>query len=108
ILSYQLPSADAKPIVLRHDFEFPADPADLHKVMLSVRPDDSWHRMSITLDVAGRHWVSDLESHSGYMAQNRPISLLFQPPTFEDQTFKNKIWIKLHDAGVAPEANRGN
>ena len=107
ILSYQFPSAAAKEIVLCHDFEFPADPADLHKVMLSVRPDDSWHRLDATLDVAGIRFAS---RRTSYLAQHRPQSIIFQPPTHDDSTFQPKTWVPLDGTTFNPEnaANAGN
>ncbi len=95
ILAYKARSS-SNPILLRHDFEFPCALEDLHKVILALRPDDSWHRVNVWMDVGGMRFVSTRRS---YLAQNRPASFIFQPPTFEDATFKNKIWVPLRVEG---------
>ncbi len=104
ILSYHFPTAGAQPVKLRYDFTFPMAPSELHKIMLSLRTDDSWHRLDLALDVGGKRWVSEEPS---YLGQNRAGSIFFQPPTFEDNTFKQKLWVKLKDVGAAPAANAG-
>jgi multiple sugar transport system permease protein len=60
--------------------------------MLSIRPDDSWHRIDATLDVGGSRWTSQKTT---YLAQHRPISLIFQPPTFDDTTLQPRMWIPM-------------
>jgi multiple sugar transport system permease protein len=81
------------PIVLRADFDFPvADPRELHKLILSLRPDDSWHRLDATLEVGGIRWVS---TRPTYLAQHRPVSVIFQPPSFDDTTLQAKTWVPL-------------
>src|SRR5204862_8124913 len=91
-------------IVLRFDFDFPADPADLHKLIFSLTPDNSWHALDATLDVGGNRWVT---GRTNYLAQNRPGSILFQPPTFEDDTFKARTWtpLKLVQSGATKFEN---
>jgi multiple sugar transport system permease protein len=91
-LRYHFKSPDDSPIVLRYDFDFPVDPDQLHKLVLSMKGDDSWHRIDAALDVGTKHWDSDLTS---YIAQNRAGSIMFQPPGFDDQTYQPKIWIPL-------------
>src|SRR5205807_710407 len=65
--------------------------------MLAMRPDDSWNRLDITLDIAGVRWVS---TRTTWLAQTRPMSAIFQPPTFDDQTLQAKVWAPL--ARAAP------
>src|SRR4051794_37211942 len=95
-LSYHFPSPDAAPVVLRCDFDFPADPSLLHKLIFAIKPDDSWHRVSAALDLGGTHWVSD---RTTWLAQARPFSIIFQPPTFDDETFQPRTWIPLRASG---------
>lgn len=104
ILSYHFDSSSSPPVRLRYNFTFPMDPSELHKIILSLRADNSWHRLDLALDVGGKHWVS---AEPSYLGQNRAASIFFQPPTFEDKTFKSKVWITLNDAGPAPAANAG-
>ncbi len=100
-LSYHFDSSSSGPIVLRHDFHFPPGvaPTDLHKLILTVLSDNSWHRIDATLDVAGRRWKSD---ECNYLAQYRPMSLLFQPPTFDDELMRAKVWTTIKDVGPTP------
>ena len=74
----------SEPIVLRYDFRLPpgVTPENLHKLNLTVLSDNSWHRVDCTLDCDGQRWQSD---ECDYLAQYRPMSLLFQPPTFDDE-----------------------
>ena len=104
IVTYKLQN---KPILFRYDFDFPADPRDLHKLMLSLRPDDSWHRIDVWLDIGGVRWTSDT-SRPSYLAQNRAASFIYQPPTYEDDTFKNKIWVPLKIGQGVPNGRQAS
>ena len=59
------------PLVLRTDFAGDFDPKQLHKLMLAMRPDDSWHRLDITMDLNGQRWMS---TRTTWLAQSRPMS----------------------------------
>jgi ABC-type glycerol-3-phosphate transport system permease component len=103
-LEYHFVTPDSPPIVLRYEFDFPADPAALQRLSLSLRADDSWHRLDATLDLAGQRWVS---TRTTYLAQHRAMSAMFQPPTFNDDTFQPKIWVPLRREGLeTPNSNR--
>lgn len=92
-------SADASPLVLRCAFPVPAGvrPEDLHKLVLNLRADDSWHRLHAELDLGGMRWRSERTS---WLAQHRPLSLVFQPPTFDDRTMRARTWVPLAAAGA--------
>lgn len=91
-VKYRLDETNPQPIVLRCELDFPADERLWHRLMLSIRPDDSWHRIDATLDVGGSRWTSQKTT---YLAQHRPISLIFQPPTFDDTTLQPRLWIPM-------------
>jgi len=97
-LAYDFKSSSSEPVVLRYEFDFPADPENLHKLMLTMKGDDSWHRVDATLDLAGVRWATD---YTTYVAQHRPASIIFQPPTFDDTTNKARTWIPLKRAGTS-------
>jgi multiple sugar transport system permease protein len=99
ILRYQFESSSSKPIVLRCDFDYPADPATFHKLIFSIKPDDSWHKVDATLDLGGVHWVSN---NTKYLGTTRNQSLLFQPPSFDDTTDRKRIWVGMTRSGAAP------
>lgn len=91
-VEYRFASPQDPPIVLRYEFDFPADPQDLHKLILAIKSDDSWHRIDATLDLGGQRWASQSTT---YLAQHRASSILLQPPTFDDTTFQPKVWVPL-------------
>jgi multiple sugar transport system permease protein len=97
-LRYHFDNSGSDPVVLRYDFDFPVEPSQLHKLMFSFKADNSWHAIEATLDVGGKRWKSQRPS---YVAQTRPGSIPFQPPTFEDETYKPKLWIPLQEAKEA-------
>ncbi len=102
ILQYDFTAGDT-PLVLTADFNLPVAESKLHKLILSYRGDDSWHALAATMQTGPRRWSSD---RTTYIAQHRAGSVLFQPPTFEDDTFKPKIWVPLSlvaGANSAPE-----
>jgi multiple sugar transport system permease protein len=99
-LDYAFRSGSDQPVVLVHDFMLPpgVDPASIHKVTLSLRADDSWHRMTATLDVGHGHWESTKPT---YLAQNRAMSISFQPPSFDDTTIRARTWVPLRAGGAS-------
>jgi ABC-type glycerol-3-phosphate transport system permease component len=96
VLRYRFDTPGAAPIVLRCDFPFPTAPANFHKLILALKPDDSWHKVDATLDLAGVHWVSQ---KTKYLGTTRRQTILFQPPTFDDTTDRKKIWVPLKREG---------
>jgi ABC-type glycerol-3-phosphate transport system permease component len=92
LLNYHFDSASDQPIVLRYDFDFPADPKEFHKLILAFKPDDSWHKVAMTLDLAGEHWTA---ARDGYLGTTRAASFFWQPPTFDDTTDRKRTWISL-------------
>jgi ABC-type glycerol-3-phosphate transport system permease component len=102
-LQYHFNSADDPPIVLRADFTFPVDPDQLHKLIVGMTGDNSWHHIDATLDIGNRRWVSDLTT---YIAQYRAGSIIFQPPGFDDTTYQPHDWVPLDPTTkAAPAAN---
>jgi len=97
-VAYRFGSGRDKPVVLAHPFTLPpgVEPRDVHKVFLTLRPDDSWHGLTATLDVGGTHWTS---TRTTYLAQNSVQSVSFQPPSFDDTTLRARTWVLLHAEG---------
>jgi multiple sugar transport system permease protein len=97
-VDYRFGSGGDAPVVLVDDFELPegVEPADLHKLVLAIRPDDSWHEIDATLDLGGTHWKSTRTTH---LVQNRAQSISFQPPTFDDTTIRARTWVPLRADG---------
>ncbi len=105
ILKYHFNSSSDAPIVLSTSFPFPADLKQLHKVMVAMNNDDSWHRIDAVFTVGTSTWVSGLTT---YIAQYRAGSIIFQPPTFDDTTYQPKTFVPLNYAGVPYPALTGN
>ncbi len=99
IVRYHFESGADQPIVLRCEFDYPGEPDKLHKLMLALRPDDSWHQVNATLDLGGVHWVS---KKTKYLGTNRKLSILFQPPSFDDTTDRRRIWVPMKNAIASP------
>ena len=99
-LDYTFRSSADAPVVLVDDFMLPegVDPTAIHKLTLSLRADDSWHRVTATLDVGHTHWESTKPT---YLAQNRAMSIAFQPPSFDDTTIRARTWIPLRAEGAS-------
>jgi ABC-type glycerol-3-phosphate transport system permease component len=107
-LHYHFDSPTAAPVVLTYAFPLPRkadgqplDPADLHKLSVTLRADNSWHRIDATLDWGDSRWGS---RRTTYLAQFRPMSVIFQPPTFDDTTDRAKVWVPLERTGPRPDA----
>jgi multiple sugar transport system permease protein len=99
-LDYHFASGGDAPIVLVHDFELPAgiNPGDLHKLVLALRADDSWHGIDATLDLGSVRWRS---TRTTYLVQNRGQSISFQPPSFDDTTVRARTWVPLRADGAS-------
>jgi multiple sugar transport system permease protein len=99
-LAYNFTSPSAPPIVLRKDFQFPSSVADWHKLIFSYKGDSTFHRIDAAVDVAGQRWVG---TKSTYLYQSRPASILLQPPTFEDDSYKVHNWVPLRLESSMPQ-----
>jgi ABC-type glycerol-3-phosphate transport system permease component len=104
-VDYRFESSDAPPLVLVHDLALPdgVAPSDIHKLVVSMRADDSWHGVDATLDAGGVHWAS---TRTTYLAQNRPQSISFQPPGFDDTTMRAHTWVPLRADGSSAGPGR--
>jgi multiple sugar transport system permease protein len=100
-LSYSFADPNRSAITFRADFEIPGGMAMLHKMILTLRPDDSWHRLDATLDIGGARYVSQRPT---YLAQHRATGVIFQPPGFDDQTLQARTWVPLKQVPGASAA----
>lgn len=81
---------------VRGDFELPIDAAGLHRVQLDVRPDDTWHDLTLEVEHSGRKFIS-----------RRPVSLAnfewatmtWQKASEDDDSTKLRLWTILDDVG---------
>jgi ABC-type glycerol-3-phosphate transport system permease component len=98
ILRYHFDGSSDAPIVLSCKFDCPGTPQSFHKLIFSLKPDDSWHRVDATLDLGGTHWVSQ---KSKYLGTTRNQSILFQPPSFDDTTDRKRVWVPMKAEGTS-------
>jgi multiple sugar transport system permease protein len=92
-LSYHFNSASDPPVILRRDFDAHVTADQLHKLVVSIVGDDSWHHIDATVDLGDTHWQS---ASTTYIAQYRASSIIFQPPGFDDTTYRVRDWITLN------------
>jgi len=104
-LHYHFSSQDDAAVVLRCDFNSPTNAERLQRIMISIKGDDSWHRIDATLELGGRRWVSTL---SYYIAQFRAAGILLQPPTFQDTIGQPRTWLPLAEEGSTLPSTSGS
>ena len=92
VIQYHFNSASDAPVVLRAEFPFPIAFDDLHRIILALQGDDSWHRIDAELTLNGQRWTSDM---SYYVAQFRGASIFFQPPGRLESLYAPRTWIPL-------------
>jgi ABC-type glycerol-3-phosphate transport system permease component len=99
-LQYHFASSSDAPVVLRADFDAHVTPENLQSMVVSIKGDDSWQKIDATLDLGNQRWKSGL---TYYVAQYRPASIIFQPPSFDDTSGRPRVWIPLSPDGHAVE-----
>jgi ABC-type glycerol-3-phosphate transport system permease component len=99
-LEYRFSSPQAEPIVLECPIRVDRPRTDWHNVNFSFKPDNSWHRIDATLVVEHETWTS---TRTSWIAQTRPMTAMFQFPSFEDDTLKERTWVpmKLQGQGAS-------
>lgn len=104
LVRYKFDAGSSEPVVIEYTFNIPpgVSLSTLHKLLLATRADNSWHRIEATLDMAGQHFVS---KRTMYLAQHRPMSLIFQPPTFDDETARQKTWVPIRAEGQSTDTS---
>jgi multiple sugar transport system permease protein len=104
-LRYHFASPNNAPVVLRCDFNSPISPEQLERIIISIKGDDSWHRIDATLELGGKRWVS---TRSYYIAQFRVAAILLQPPTFQDTIGQPKTWLPIAEEGSNQSSSYGS
>lgn len=97
-LQYHFENGSSKPVVVSMSFNMPIAIEKLHKFNLAWVTDNSWHRVSATLEAEGATWRSTKRMP---LAQHKPGSLMLQPPTYEDDNFAPKLWLPLRKSDTA-------
>ena len=102
-LHYHFNSSSDAPVVLRADFDAKMTADQLHKIVVSIVADDSWQKIDATVDLGNTHWKSN---QTYWVAQYRPANIIFQPPGFDDTTYRPRLWIPLEttESGITGDS----
>lgn len=70
-------------------------PADLQRVQLYLKPDDTWHELDLGLEMNGRRYVAQRRVP---MANYNWTMITWQFPSVDDTSTKIKTWVLLNEA----------
>lgn len=99
LLSYDLTQGDQVRLTSSFNLGFP--PERLHRLQLSVRPDDTWHALHCYVEMGGRRYRAE---RSATLGDSQWTTLSWQPPGPDDLTNKQKVWTVLRDEGPSAAA----
>ncbi len=77
------------------------DPADLQRVQLYLKPDDTWHELDLSLEMNGRRYLAQRRVP---MANYNWTMITWQFPSSDDTSTKIKTWVLLNEAKDATGA----
>lgn len=96
LLSYDFRQSEAREARLSAVFPLGFPVAQVKKLVLSLRPDQSWNALDCALEADGRRWTS-AEPYNA--ASDDWQELVWQFPSDDDRSMKVKSWIVLDPAG---------
>jgi ABC-type glycerol-3-phosphate transport system permease component len=76
------------------EFDLPIDVAELRRVQIDLKPDDTWHDYSLVLEHSGRRFVS---RRSGSFGNFDWFTASWQPASDDDHSTRLRTWIVLDD-----------
>jgi ABC-type glycerol-3-phosphate transport system permease component len=71
-------------------------PENLKKIVVSNHVDRSWHRLQLTVELAGRKWEA---AQPAFLGTDRWQDTTWQFRSEDDNSIKMKNWLRLDDAG---------
>jgi multiple sugar transport system permease protein len=71
-------------------------PENLKKIVVSNHADRSWHRLQLTVELAGRKWEA---AQPAFLGTDRWQDTTWQFRSEDDNSIKMKTWLRLDDAG---------
>lgn len=92
-------------LLLQGTFELPFPASNLFQFSLAYRPDDTWHRMYVQIEGGGRVLVS---REPVYLFDVNWSAALWQRRSPQDEEFKIKRWITLHEVASGPGHDLGS
>ncbi len=87
-------------VVLSGTFSLDFDARRLQRIQLYMRPDDSWHDLMLTVEMAGARYVAE---RSMPLANFNWSMLTWQRPGPDDRSTKIKTWVLLRRQADAPD-----
>jgi multiple sugar transport system permease protein len=97
-LNYDFSKGDR--ILLSGTFDLAFDAADLQRIQLYLRPDDSWHELRLYVEKRGVRYAAERPL---ILANFGWATATWQEPGPDDQSTKIKTWILLHEAERSPD-----
>ena len=94
LLAYDLSAGGRVALTTSFDIGFPLE--RLHRLQLSLRPDDTWHALQGYVEMGGRRYRAERPATLG---DTNWITLTWQLPGPDDLTNQQKIWVLLRDEG---------
>ena len=98
LLNYDFSNGDR--IVLSKVFDLDFDAADLQRIQLHIRPDDSWHELWLTVERNGIRYSAERALSLGNFTW---MTATWQTPGPDDVSNKIKTWTLLHEAAHSPD-----
>ncbi|NLE59495.1 MAG: carbohydrate ABC transporter permease [Planctomycetes bacterium] len=96
-IAYDFRTTDRRTWTRTVPLEF--DPATLQRLQLNLHPDDTWHRLYLTVETAGRRYVAE---RPVVLVNFDWIVLTWRPPNPDDRSLtRAKTWITLVPAGTS-------
>ncbi|MFN4244442.1 MAG: ABC transporter permease subunit [Tepidisphaerales bacterium] len=93
-LAYDLTRSDRFALTL--ETALPFDGAELQRVQVRLRPDDTWHGLEAVLEVNGRRYTGVRRSVLG---NEQWTTITWQFPSPDDYSTKLRTWVVLREAG---------
>src|SRR5581483_5940729 len=96
--------ANAQRVELSETFATQFPVARFYRILLSLRPDDSWHALTCYIEKLGTLYKAE---RAFDLADSRPSTIVWQEAGPDDRTNKQRMWITLReiDRGVQYETD---
>jgi multiple sugar transport system permease protein len=106
VLMYDFEDNDGEPIVLTADLQIPFKAERLFRFMLSITPDDTWHRVNFSLERNGRKYESTRPAFLGDFQTMVATLQEFGPDDLPDSN-KIKLWYAYQEVDRGSQYDHG-
>jgi ABC-type glycerol-3-phosphate transport system permease component len=90
--------------ILENEFELDFPAAELHRVQLRLRPDDTWHDLHFIFEAAGVRYSAE---RPAWLLDTRWTTVSWQKPSSDDDSTKLKTWLILKPTEWGPQFDHG-